>query len=425
MSDKQPIERLTIRGFKSIRALEAFPLRDLNVLIGANGAGKSNFVSYFHMLREMIDGRLRRWTAKQGTADRIVFFGVQETVRIESSIEFRRSLKNQEINARNTNDKRIVFTDVWGKNKVFLELDEDITVGDTPSHLDDNDTYAFHLETIADGRFIFFNEGLLFSYSDQENYQISLGDDHQESRLKETHRRLKYTSTDAAISDAISRCYNSMLRCQVYHFHDTSETAGMRRIGAVHDNAYLRPDGSNLAAFLYRLSEEHPNIYQRIRTTINLAMPFFEDFVFQPRTLPTEEQLINLQWRQKDSDYPFWPSQLSDGSIRFICLVTALLQPDPPATIIIDEPELGLHPYAITMLGSLLQLASTTTQVIIATQSVSLVDQFDIEDLIIVERRDGESVFSRPNEEDFNIWLEEYSVGELWEKNVLGGRPYS
>ena len=145
--------------------------------------------------------------------------------------------------------------------------------------------------------------------------------------------------------------------------------------------------------------------------------------MFRPEETPTEEQLINLQWRQKNSDYILWPSQLSDGSIRFICLVTALLQPEPPSTIIIDEPELGLHPYAITLLGALLRSASKRMQVIVSTQSVPLVNEFELEDLVVVDREQGDTVFKRLNREDFATWLEDYTVGELWQKNILGGRP--
>ncbi|MBF0565093.1 MAG: AAA family ATPase [Nitrospirae bacterium] len=200
--------------------------------------------------------------------------------------------------------------------------------------------------------------------------------------------------------------------------------AGVKRLGSLHDNEYLRPDASNLAAFLYRMSGQYRDMYQQIRKITRLAIPFFDDFVLKPHKLPTEEEQIRLLWRQKDSDYAFWPSQLSDGSIRFICLVTALLQPDPPSTIIIDEPELGLHPYAITLLGSLLRSASKRMQVIVSTQSVALVNEFSIDDLIIVERQQGETVFKRYNETDFKTWLADYSVGELWEKNILGGRPH-
>lgn len=370
MSNKQPIERLTIRGFKSIRELNAFPLRELNVLIGTNGSGKSNFVAYFRMLQEMIEGRLQYWTAKQGPADRIISVGPKETTEIHSLIDFG-------------------------------------THG-----------YRFSLEPTADGRFIFTDEQLFEKTQDNSPQWHSLGSEDTQSRLREARN-------DPTIGELARRCYDTIAGWRMYHVHDTSDTAGMRRIGSLHDNAYLRPDGSNIAAFLYRVREEHPEIYQRTRSTISLAIPFFDDFVFRPHTLPSEEQLITLQWRPTDSDHILWPNQFSDGSLRLICLVTALLQPDPPSTMVIDEPELGLHPYAITMLGSLLQLAANSMQVIIATESVSLVDQFDIEDLIVVERNNGESVFRHLNEEDFKIWLEEYSVGELWEKSVLGGRPYS
>ena len=140
---------------------------------------------------------------------------------------------------------------------------------------------------------------------------------------------------------------------------------------------------------MYRLQTESPEAYDQIRKVVQLAIPFFDDFLLKPQALRSEEEQIRLLWKQKGSDYPFWPSQLSDGSIRFICLATALLQPDPPSTIIIDEPELGLHPYAITLLASLLRSASKRMQVIVSTQSVPLVNEFTIDDLLVVEREEG------------------------------------
>ncbi len=209
---------------------------------------------------------------------------------------------------------------------------------------------------------------------------------------------------------------------KVYHFHDTSDTAGVKRQCAVHDNEYLRYECSNLAACC-ACKAEAPTVYNQIRKTVRLAVPFFGDFVLKPTTLATEEQQLRLLWKQDDSDYALWPSQLSDGSLRFICLVTVLLQPNPPTTIIIDEPELGLHPYAITLLGALIRSASTRTQVIVSTQSVGLLNEFDVDDLIVVDREEGGSVFKRLNEADFASWLEDYTIGELWQKNILGGRP--
>jgi predicted ATPase len=367
MSTVSPIKELTIRGFKSIRKLEKFQLDELNILIGANGAGKSNFIDYFQMLSELVRGRLQRWTRNQGSADRIVSFGVKETDQLMSFIKF-------------------------GLNG-----------------------YKFILEPTIDGGFVFQEEKIFFDGFYGKKW-IPLGDGHTEAKLKKEYK----SSPKGSEADY---CYSSISNWKVYHFHDTSETAGVKRLGSLHDNEYLRPDASNLAAFLYRISAEHQDIYQQIRKTVRLAIPFFDDFIFKPRKLPTEEKQIRLLWQGKDNDYIFWPSQLSDGSIRFICLVTALLQPDPPSTIIIDEPELGLHPYAITLLGSLLRSASKRMQVIVSTQSVPLVNEFSIEDLVIIEREKGDTLFKRYEEKEVVHWLEDYSLGELWEKNILGGRP--
>jgi len=360
-SNKNSIKRLTIHGFKSIQRLDDFPLNSLNVLIGANGSGKSNLVSYFAMLGNMLGNALQVWTRKQGGADRVLFNGVKETQQLHS----------------------------------------EIVAGEF--------SFQFTLEPTVDEGFVFHSENVIES--------------DQKQRLRGGHTESNLVSRRYSVYKTIHRSRETISRWQVYHFHDTSDTAGVKRSSAVHDNEKLRPDASNLSAFLYRLQLEEPKHYTQIIKMIRLAIPFFDDFVLKPQTLPTEEQRIRLLWKQKDSDYALWPSQLSDGSIRFICLMTALLQPDPPTTIIIDEPELGLHPYAITLLGSLLRSASSRMQVIVSTQSVPLVNEFSLDDLIVVEREDGATAFKRLNADEFNDWLEDYSVGELWEKNILGGRP--
>ncbi len=166
--------------------------------------------------------------------------------------------------------------------------------------------------------------------------------------------------------------------------------------------------------------------YMLIRDTIRLIAPFFDDFLFRP-----EEkgglQAVRLEWRQKGSDFPFQPSQLSDGTIRFICLATALLQPSPPATMVIDEPELGLHPYAVGLLAGLIRSVTESdiapAQLVVSTQSATLLDYFDAKDVVVVNRRDGASVFGRQNAEGLSEWLKEYSIGELWQKNVIEGGP--
>jgi predicted ATPase len=175
------------------------------------------------------------------------------------------------------------------------------------------------------------------------------------------------------------------------------------------------------------MRQTHREAYQQVRDVVRLAAPFFDDFKLRP--VPTNSEMIQLEWQQKDSDYPFRAHQLSDGTLRFMCLATALLQPHCPSTMLFDEPELGLHPYALTLLGNLFKQAAVKhgsmvlNQVIISTQSAPLLSEFAPEDVIIVERHNGESTFQRLDATTLSEWLTEYSLGELWQKNLLGGRP--
>ena len=218
--------------------------------------------------------------------------------------------------------------------------------------------------------------------------------------------------------------YESVSSWTVYHFHDTSPLSPMRRDQPLQDTGRFRHDASNIAPFLVGLKEEEPGSYELIRDTVRLIAPFFDDFLLRPQTRGANEQ-VRLEWLQKGSDFPFQPNQLSDGTIRFTCLAICLLQPDPPASVVIDEPELGLHPFAISMLADLIKSASERTQVIVSTQSPTLLDYFDPTQIIVVNRREGRSTFERLNPQALAGWMEEYSVGELWQKNVVQGGPAS
>jgi predicted ATPase len=208
---------------------------------------------------------------------------------------------------------------------------------------------------------------------------------------------------------------------RVYHFHDTSDTADVKKIRDINDNAYLRRDAGNLASFLYRLQKTHPKHYRNLIHAIRQVAPFFEDFYLRP--LPEDQTKIQLEWKDTNSDYPFLAHYLSDGTLRFICLATVLLQPSLPATILIDEPELGLHPYALSVLAGLMKRAAAKTQLIVSTQSVPFIDYFNPEDLLVVDRKDHATTIKRVDTERLADWLAEYSLSDLWEKNVLGGRP--
>jgi predicted ATPase len=374
----KPLRKLTIEGYKSIRKLEDFELRPLNVLIGANGAGKSNFVGFFRLLRELIEQRLQLHIAVEGGADACLHMGAKVTTRLAAKLHF-------------------------GTNG-----------------------YQFALVPTADNRLVFAEEITGFRGQTGPKEYAFRSSGRAEAMLKDL-KDAPGQLADHGVEYYVFRAVSSWV---VYHFDDTSSTAGVRRKGQINDNEYLRPDAQNLAAFLFLLQVSHPKSYERIRDIVRLAVPFFDDFNLRP--VPGTPDLIWLEWRQKESDYPFMPIHLSDGTLRFICLVTALLQPAPPATMLFDEPELGLHPQALNLLGNLfLQYVagqnekSFSKQVIVSTQSALLLNEFAPEDVVVVERAQGQSFFRRLAQAELSEWLDEYSLGDLWQKNVLGGRPRS
>lgn len=366
------LEKIQIEGFKSIRKM-VLELRPLNVLIGANGAGKSNFIAAFKFLNELINQNLQLYVGKYGGVDSFLHFGQQTTSHLRFAIDF------------------------------------------MPDATNLSNGYSCDLTPSTNDSFVFSNEVALFHDRNQYQfpYHASLGKGHEETKLSQaTSNRFM-----------IKRVKRAMSSWQVYHFHDTSETAKVKQTGDVDDNRLLRPDASNLAAYLYLLQETEPAYYHNIVGAIRLIAPFFAEFQLQPSALNPEK--IRLEWREKGSDEYFNAHALSDGTLRFISLATLLLQPPQnlPSTILLDEPELGLHPYAITTLANMLQSASEQTQVIVSTQSVNLVNQLNPEDIVVVDREAGQSVFKRLSELEIENWLEDYGLGELWEKNVLGGRP--
>ena len=364
---RNSLDRLTIRGFRSIQELEDFELKNLNVLIGGNGAGKSNFVEIFRMLRAMVDQSFENYILTHGGADDFLFNGPQVTPLVEVEFEF-------------------------GSN-----------------------AYAFELQTIPHNRFLIRSEKQRYSLMNWQTIGINQLESQLYKRKDERSRLGDWPGVGYYVYQAISGW-------TVYHFHDTSSTAPMRRYEIVQDSARLRSDAANIAPFLMLLQKDDSVAYANILDAIQLVIPFFNDFILRPISRG-EKEMVNLSWMQKGSDYPMQPYHLSDGSIRFICLATVLLQPDPPSTIIIDEPELGLHPYAIALLAELIQATAERTQVIISTQSPTLVDYFSPEHVIVVNREGGASTFDRLDAADLTEWLDDYSLGELWQKNIVAGGP--
>lgn len=364
------LDKITLKGFKTIKLLEDFKPGSLTALIGYNGVGKSNFISFFRMMSWALadPDNLPFYISQQGGASTLLYDGPSITREIEAEITLRTER---------------------GENQ-----------------------YAFRLFYVAGDTLIFAEENYRFSdlsYGTLANW-IGTGAGHRYPQIM-----------DKAAEDTSARVIlDIMRRINVYQFHNTSETARIRGKWRMDDNRYMKEDAANIAPVLSRLRETDGRCYQRIVDTIRLILPFFSDFELTP-----EYSSLLLRWRERNSDQIFSVSQASDGMLRVIALVTLLLQPeqDLPDVLILDEPELGLHPSAINIVGGLINSASTRTQIIIATQSTRLIDCFEPEDIVIVERDRRASTFRRLEPEPLEAWLEDYSLSELWEKNVIGGRP--
>lgn len=357
------LRNIHIEGYKSIKS-QSIDLLKMNVLIGQNGAGKTNFISLFRFIRNIISGRLKLLSKKIG-AESLLYYGSKETERILLSLDF------------HPNYYEIKLQPTLSDDTLFIESEH--------SGFQDS------------------------GYS--EPFWESIGASEDESCLAKYAKRHK-------VSEYV---YDVLKEWRVYHFHDTSDSAGIKKYASMSDNKFLFEDASNIAPFLYLLRKKQEKYYERIVKTIQLVIPFFNDFVLEPN--PHKPETIRLEWNDIYSDKTFTANDLSDGSIRFICMATLLLQKELPYMLLLDEPELGLHPTAITILSGLLKKASKRAQVVVSTQSVSLVNEFDPEDIIVVEKENKETVFKRLESNKLNAWLDEYLLGDLWDKNIIGGRP--
>lgn len=365
------VKSVAVSGYKSIRELPEFALHRLNVLIGANGAGKSNFINLFRLLNEMYEQQLQLYVQKQGGPDALLHFGRGTTESLNARFDFAHA------------------------EFPFVRL-----------------AYDFSLVPTLDNRLVFGaeNNSVLATNMALVHSPHPVEAGHSESKLR-----------DAADGYSLN-ARKSVGNWRVYHFHDTSDTAKVKQRHAANDNLRLKTDAANLGAYLRMLRMQHGAEYRRIVETIRLVMPFFGDFVHREG----EPEYVELEWTQQGRpDTPFKAHMLSDGSLRFICLVTLLLQPVSllPDTVLIDEPELGLHPYAIAVLVDIFRQVTEDKQLIVSTQSVELVNALAPEDVVVVDQVDGASVFKRHTQEELAEWLQSYALGELWKRNVLGGRP--
>ena len=362
------IEQVIIKNYKSIRDL-TLPLNKLNVLIGSNGAGKSNFISFFELTKAIYEQRLGSYTLAKGGIDNLLYRGRKISPSMQGLLDF-----------ENTN---AFFYEIKPaqSNKGYIEKTGDY----------------FNTNHYSEKKYVKWNLRL-WDNAVEESSLI------QKPQWRAGYLR-KYLSSFT-----------------IYHFHDTSASSPMRGDCNINDNAYLRDNGSNLAAYLYSLMQNDEKTFRLIEGVIRSIAPYFKGFKLRPDA--NNKESIRLEWEEKGTDMYLNGYSFSDGTLRFIALATLLLQSNPPEIIIIDEPELGLHPAAINKLAELTKRASLKSQIILSTQSTNLLNCFDVEDIIVVDRADNQSVFRHLSGEELEKWMDDYnmSISDLWEKNMIGGQ---
>ncbi|MCY4302298.1 MAG: AAA family ATPase [Aestuariivita sp.] len=371
------IKNIRIKGFRSLLDVEINGLPSPVVLIGANGSGKSNFIKFFDLIGWMIGAnKLGEFVQRQGGADDQLFGGSKVNERISAEFAI------QTLRGR---------TD-----------------------------YKFSLSYAHPDRFIFVDEA--YRPSPTVEFQTSanwkhLGSGHPEARIVEVAKGRSVSGANRTSADTIVTLLGN---CAVYQFHDTSDNSQMKKYWDAYENTYLRSDGGNLAPILLRLEREEPHRLDLICDQIRRALPIFDRF-----ELHENSGKVMLRWKSHELEKSIGAHLSSDGSLRYFALVTLLNLPNEmiPDVVLLDEPELGLHPSALALIGDLIRARATERQIIVATQSPLLADIFDLNEVFVLESTCGQTRVQRFSDDEYRHWLEQYSTGELWQKNLLGGRP--
>ena len=385
------IHKLKISGLLSFGPTGIdLPMRPLNVLIGPNGSGKSNLIEALSLLKaspkslpapvkEM--GGVREWLWKGKSASREA---VIEAVvsNVPGKMNLRHSLSIKEHGSRfEVSDERIENENPYpGKSDVYFYYR--YKRGNPMLHDFQETERRLKREQVLP------EESILSQVKDPERYP------------------------------ALARLQDAYAGMRLFRNWSFGPTAPLRREQSTHGRSeFLEDGGENLALVLSKMRNK---VKKPLSESLNVLFDGVEDIGFEIDGGTVQMFLEEAGGRNIPA------TRLSDGTLRYLCLLAILLHPDPPPLVMIEEPELGLHPDIIPHVAKLLKDASTRTQLVVTTHSRMLVDCMgdEPESVIVCERQDGQSFFERLDGERMKVWLEKYSLGDLWSKGELGGNRW-
>lgn len=375
-----------------------------NVLVGINGSGKSNLLKALRLVKEGVSGiGLRKYVIDNlGGLDNILFksiennkngkiglhftldhnvvqkFGFRFTDDIIYSIEIYKqpSTSNYYVKEKIQNNKGFIYLDFDSGNGVLNELDKSAT----------------------------YKKTALVKYDDFiESTELAL------SKIYDTDRYYALSTIRKAIGDII-----------VYDYFDTTPKSNIRKPMLPTSEKRLLPDGTNLPQILNTIKINHKSSYNKIAEMLNEVNPKFKGFDFN-----FIGGNIELMLEEEGLNSSVHVNNISDGTLRYLCLLSILFNPDRGSLICIDEPEVGLHPDMISNIGNSIVDASEYSIFLISTHSENLLNCFNIENIRVFEKDErNSSKISFYEEKDFEGWYEDFSIGKMWRQGDLGGNRW-
>ena len=382
-------ERIRVQGFRRLRDVD-LKLRPLNVLIGANGSGKTSLLDVFSLLSASARGELKRSIRDIG--------GIDSNLTVLRDFKgYKTHLAGFELDRRGCGDQIVTYViSLSPKGNTYQIPEESLT------HTDD--TIALFRPYIdkVQGDVIYYEQG------DKLSPISEFRQDEFESALSQAPRVSRETMAFQASLASVTH----------YHVLDVSSRAPVRLPQQLREAKLPGQNGEDLAACLYWMRETDPDRFETIEDTLRVAFPSFERLNFPP----VAAGLLAITWKERDVKHPFFMHQLSEGTLRFLWLVTLLYSPGLTEVTLLDEPEVSLHPELLSVLAGCLREASQRTQLIVATHADRLVRFLTPEEVVVLDMEDGATTATRADELDLGAWLSEYTLDQVWQNGRMGGR---